>query len=230
MADAKNLLIGNDGAIYIVDGDTEVIGDGTKTLDEFTGGASGDGSGAGFYEVTSKATSSSELDELSVGQYFYNDGSLILVVGDNAKPIVLDATSTCDASLKSFELAMSKDKIEMTVLCDKIKTYRTGRTDVSGTLTGITSANDLRYLNPFLDVLEVAEDGTFTMSSQTDGVMYMLGFLNKEDVVGGKKIAVMGKIQLENGSISVADASAQEFSSSFSPVSGSKMNLIDIEL
>ena len=72
MADAKNLLIGTDGAIYIVDGDTELIGDGTETLDELVGGTSGDGGGAGFYEVTSKASSGSELDELSVGQYFYN--------------------------------------------------------------------------------------------------------------------------------------------------------------
>ena len=231
---AKQKLIGNDGALYLVkDTSAELVGDVTQTLDELVDGDKASGDGAGFYRITALATALTtvfDFEGAKVGFYFYNDGTLVPAVGDKVKEMVLEVSAVPDASIKSFEIALTKDKIEMTTLPDDIKTYRMGRTDASGTLSGITRADNLDYLNAFLPLLSVAADGEITYSESTDGELILLGFLNEKDVTGGKRIAVIGKIAIENGNIKIVDNTAQEFSSNFSPVSGDRLQLIEILL
>lgn len=228
----KTRLVGNDGALYLQEEATAFVGDGLKTLDELAGGAAASGAGKGFYQVSALAASSAfSWTDAEAKDYFYNDGTLVPAVGDECIPIALLASASEDTSIKSFELSLSKDKIDVTTLADKKqKTYRMGKADASGTLSGITTVGNDILKKRFMDVLDVASDGSFTMNRKTNDPLYFVGFLNDEEASGDTMIAVVGKIEIESGSLGASDGSAQEFSSGFSPSSGDRLQVINISV
>lgn len=229
---AKSRLIGNDGAIYLQEETVEYIGDGTKTLDVLAGGTAGDGAGKGFYQVVSIATTGTVFDweKPEVKDYFYNDGTLVLAEGDKAYPVALLNSQDEDTSIKSFEISLTKDKIDVTTLVDKVKTYRMGKVDASGTMSGITTIGDYTIQKRFLDILKVSDSGTFTMNRKTNSPLFFVGFLNDEDIEGDTLVAVVGKIEIESGAMGATDGSAQEFSSGFAPSSGDRLQIITIDI
>lgn len=230
---AKNRLIGEDGAIYLKSLSVEIVGDATKTLDELVGGDASSGAGKGFYQVVAIAETGSYFawEDVEKKDYFYNKGDGVLASGDIAVPVILLADDEEDTSIKSFDISLSKDKIDVTTIADrKQKTYRMGKADASGTMSGITSvANDV-IKNRFMDVLTVKADGTFEMKRKTNDELYFVGYLNDEEVSGDTLVAVVGKIEVESGSLGASDGSAQEFSSGFAPSSGDRLQIINIVL
>ena len=228
----KDRLIGNDGALYIAEQVTEYSGDATKTLDVLAGGASASGKGKGFYQVTAIASETSVFNWTGpeVKDYFYNDGSLVLATGDKARPICLLNSASEDTSIKSFEISLTKDKIDVTTLSDKVKTYRMGKVDASGTMTGITTISNTTVQERFLDILSVSTAGAFSMKRKTNSPLFFVGFLNDEEVAGDTLMAVVGKIEIESGSLGATDGSAQEFSSGFAASSADKLQIITIAL
>jgi hypothetical protein len=229
---AKSRLIGNDGAIYLQEEAVEYIGDGTKTLDVLAGGTAGGGAGKGFYQVVSIATTGTVFDweKPEVKDYFYNDGTLVLAEGDKAYPVALLNSQDEDTSIKSFEISLTKDKIDVTTMSDKIKTYRIGKADASGTLNGITTIGNDTVKQRFLDVMDVSKSGTFTMKRQSNKPLLFVGFLNSEEVEGDTLVAVVGRINIESGALGATDGSAQEYSSAFSAYSGDRLQVINIAL
>jgi len=228
----KDRLIGNDGAIYLLEEETEFVGDDTKTLDEHAAGLVASGDGKGFYQVTKIADSGSVFawSGAMVGDYFYNDGKLKPIVGDACLPVALLNKVTEDTSIKGFEVALTKDKIDVTTIPDKVKTYRMGKTDANGTLNGITSVSNDMIRSRFLDNMKVSSAGAFTMTRKTDKPMLFVGFLNADEIAGDTLIAVVGRIEVENVSLGATDGSAQEFSSGFAASSGDKLQLITIDI
>lgn len=229
---AKERLIGNDGAIYLVDSAiAELTGDATKTLDVLTGGTAGSGKGKGFYRITSLTDTKTEFwADVEVGDYFYDNGALVLSTGNKAVPICLLNEVSEDTSIKGFEISLTKDKIDVTTLADKVKTYRMGKVDASGTMSGITTIGDYTIQKRFLDILKVSDSGTFTMNRKTNSPLFFVGFLNDEDIEGDTLVAVVGKIEIESGAMGATDGSAQEFSSSFAPSSGDRLQIITIDI
>lgn len=229
---AKDRLIGNDGALYLTEQTSEYSGDATKTLDEFAGGASASGKGKGFYQVTAIADASSVFNwsDPEVKDYFYNDGTLVLATGDKARPVCLLNSASEDTSIKSFEISLTKDKIDVTTLSDKVKTYRMGKVDASGTMTGITTISNMTVQKRFLDILSVSTAGAFTMNRKVNTPLFFVGFLNDEEVAGDTLMAVVGKIEIESGSLGATDGSAQEFSSGFAASSADRLQIITIAL
>lgn len=229
----KEPLIGTDGALFMATDGTEYIGDGIKTLDELAGGTSGDGSGAGWYQVSALPLTGSifNWNEAQVDDYFYDNGSLLMVSGDKAIAYVLDVTASEDTSIKSFAVNFTKDKIDVTTLVNrKQKVYRPGRADASGTLEGITSVSNDTIRNKFMDVLTVSTTNTKTMIRKNDDPVFMLGFLNLEGITGDYKIAVVGKINLEGVNLGSTGEGSQDFSTAFSPASGDRLQLIKVEI
>ena len=229
---AKTRLIGNDGAIYLTAIAAAYVGDATKTFDVLAGGAIGSKEGQGFYQVTAIKAAGSYIDWTSpeVGDYFYNDGTGVMEVGDTAIPIALITSQDEDTSVKSFEISLSKDKIDVTTLSDDQKTYRMGKADASGTMNAITVVSNNTIQNRFMDIMDVSSAGAFTMTRLTDDALYFVGFLNDEQTSGDTLVAVVGKIEIESGSLGASDGSAQEFSSSFAPASGDRLQLINIDI
>lgn len=230
--DPSNRLIGNDGAVYLIDAKVaEVTGDDTKTLDELVdSGTKGDKTAEGFYKVVALASTTSALTGLAVGDYFYNDGSLVLKTGDKVLPIAMINKIGEDTSIKGFEISLTRDKTELTTMSDTLKTYRMGKADASGTMTGITTVNEDVLKNKFLDVITVSNAGAFTKSKQNNTPIYFVGFLNADkDVANGTLVAVVGRIDIESGNLGATVGNAQEFSAGFAPFSGDKLQVINIE-
>jgi len=228
----KSRLVGNDGAIYLVDSAiTELTGDATKTLDVLNSGTVGDGTGKGFYRITTLTATISEFwADVEVGDYFYDDGTLVLSTGNKVVPICLLNKVSEDTSIKGFEISLTKDKIDVTTLSDKVKTYRMGKVDASGSMSGITTIGDYTVQKRFLDILNVSDSGTFTMNRKTNSPLFFVGFLNDEDIKGDTLVAVVGKVEIESGAMGATDGSAQEFSSSFAPSSGDRLQIITIDI
>ena len=227
---AKSRLIGNDGAIYLSAVAASYVGDSSDTLDELAGGGAASGVGKGIYQVTAIAAAASFFSWASpeVGDYFYEDGAGVLTTDDTAIPVVLLNSASEDASVKSFEISLSKDKIDVTTLSDDQKTYRMGKADASGTMNAITVVSNNTIQNRFMDIMDVSSAGAFTMTRLTDDALYFIGFLNDEETSADTMVAIVGKIEIESGSLGAADGSAQEFSSSFAPASGDRLQLINI--
>jgi len=207
-------------------------GDNSDTLDELAGGAAASEAGKGFYQVTSVAATGTNFTWTSpeVGDYFYNDGTLVPDTDDNCRPVILLTDVDEDASIKSFEISLSKDKVDVTALSDDQKSYRMGKTDASGTLTAITVVSNDTIKNRFMDIMDVSSVGAFTMTRLTNDELYFVGYLNDEETSGDTMAAVIGKIEIESGSLGAADGSAQEFSASFAPASDDRLQLINIDI
>lgn len=232
MSLAKDRLIGNDGAIYLLGESTVLVGDGEDTLDVLAGGIASSGEGKGFYRVEAMASSGSVFSwaGAEVGDYFYNDGKMKMIVGDKALPVCLLNSQDEDTSIKSFEIALTKDKIDVTTLSDKIKTYRMGKADASGTLDGITSISNDKIRSRFLDTLKVSTAGAYTMTRKSNKPLLFVGFLNAEEIAGDTLVAIVGRIEVENVTLGATDGSAQEFSTGFSASSSDRLQLINIEV
>jgi len=219
-------LIGNDGYVCLGEVGTELVGDATDDLDDMIAG--GVGSGAGFYQVTAIATSLSEFDwtDAEVGDYFWNDGTLVMATGDKCRAL----PKTANASIKNFEIPLSKDKIDTTVLTDAQKTYRMGKGDASGSMTGVTLIGDEIISDRFIDRMEVASDGTFTMHKMKNTPFYFVGFLQSDDTAGETMVAIVGKVEAESFRYGATDGQAQEFTTGFAPTAGDKFQKVNIAI
>jgi hypothetical protein len=231
---AKTKLIGSDGYVASQEVGVDLVGDGVSDLDTLVTG--GVGAGARFYEIIQIADATSAIAGLSTsfqaGDFFYNDGTLVLSAGtlleDQVKALPgLNEVSERDQQIKSFEITLSKDKIDTTTLTDPLKTYRMGRGDAAGTLTGITIVQENIYSDRFLTRVEQDPDGTnTTITRQTDDPIYFVGVLQKDTSTDEKAMAIVGKVELEGFTYGATDGSAQEFTSGFAPTASSTLQKV----
>lgn len=228
-------LIGSDGYVIMTEIASALVGDGASDLDTLVGG--GVGSGAGIYQIDTIASSGSAISALNsaflTGDYFYNDGTLVPAIGDNVIKLggYTDSTER-DTSIKSFEISLTKDKIDTTTLTDPLKTYRMGRSDASGTMTGVTEPNREILSDRFLDRIEQEPDGTSTtVNRSVTTPLYFVGFLQGQTITSGNRvIAIVGKIEPETFTYGAADGSAQEFTTSFAPTAGDTLQKVVISI
>jgi hypothetical protein len=218
-------LIGNDGYICLGELGTALDGDGTKTFEDLGGDTD-----YAFYQVTDIANSGSFFDwtGAEVGDYFWAKGSNIMADGDSAREL---PTSSLE-SIKSFEISLSKEKIDVTTLVDSLKTYRMGKADASGSMTGVTTIGEETISDRFLDRLAVTDKSTgptYTITRKSGDAAYIVGFLQGEETSGETVVAIVGKVEFESFNYGASDGSAQEFTTSFAPTSGDKLQKITIE-
>jgi hypothetical protein len=219
-------LIGEDGYVAIGELGTELEGDSSSDFDTLVGG--GTGSGKGFYQLTAFTTASTYIDwsEPEVTDYFYDDGTGIMNTGDKARAL---PTTALD-SIKTFEIALSKTKIDVTTLVDKLMTYRMGKADAVGSMTGVTIVAEEILSDRFLDRMEVDNAGARTMNRRTDLPVYFVGYLQGEELSGETLVAIVGKVELENYTYGASLGSAQEFNTGFAPTAGDKLQKINVAI
>jgi hypothetical protein len=217
---AKERLIGSDGKLVTVTYDDAVTGDDTQDLDELAGGTSGDGSGEGWYEVVSISDGTSALDDaLSAGDLFWDDGTTVLATGTSSDDSVKKLIETEKADIQSFNLEFSRAEIDVTTLSDDTKRYRSGKTDMSGSLEGLTTigvTDGAGYItDSFIRIISQASDGSVTVTEIDDDPLYIKGVVQGDTSAGETEAFVWAKVTILSYTLNAGGEDAQSFSSNF---------------
>ena len=199
MADIERLT-GNDGKLVTVTYGEEVT---TGALLEQ------------WYEVTAIAATSGFAAITVVGDLVWGDG-ITLVNSDKAKPLV----EAEQADITSFNLEISKAEIDVTTMSDTVRRYRAGKTDMTGSLEGITTLGETDsagwVLNNFLAVNRTAADGTITKSAIDSSPLYIKGVIQRDTSTAGEQEAFLwARVTILGTSLGAGGDDAQSFSSNF---------------
>lgn len=204
-------LVGSDGTLFTAVIGTEIVGDNITPL------------AAGYYVVTAIAGSSNFPASAGTGAIDIRVGDLIKVgttaltpnTGDNVKPLTL--TERCD--VQSWTLNFTADEIETTTFCDLVKTYEVGKTDSSGTITGITSIGTTTgpdgFLRQFTDTIEQDDQTQYDVYAKNTSLIFALLTANKEGSAKGDEIDYFAPINIFSSDIGGDQASAQTFTTTF---------------
>ena len=181
----------------------------------------GDGSTAnpadGTYLVTSVASSGSALPAgIEAGYLCQLTTSDTPAIGDDVKPVTL--TNMCFVQGASMEF--SRDELEVTTLCDTVKTYKAGFTDVSGSFDGITDAGNtdlLAIIGRFIDTVQLSADGsTATITDANTDMFYLQLEVNKETSSANEPVEYyFVPVTFISTSAGVTQGSAQTFTAGF---------------
>lgn len=212
---AIDRLIGSDGKLVTVDLEAEVVGDAIDTLDELAGGLAASGDGAGWWSITALAASSAFPSGLSVGELFWDDGTLVPAVGDKCSLL----TETEKADIQSFSIEINKAEIDVTVLADAVKRYRAGKTDMTGSMEGLTTLGETDaagyIINNFIKVISQASAGTVVVSEADGSAIYIKGVIQKSTASGEKEAFIWAKVNILSSSLGASGEDAQSFTSNF---------------
>lgn len=167
-----------------------------------------------WYLVTAIDGSSSGFPAgAQVGYLLRSGGTETLAGDDTAKPLTL--TDLCD--IQNWGMDFSKAEIDVTTLCDDQKKYLAGKTDITGSSTGVytigtTDANG-GIQNNFVAIVEAS--GTYTIHEIDDGTLYVQLVTQKDDSAGETEQFYFAPITLTSFSQGATEGEAQTFDSSF---------------
>lgn len=199
---ATKRLIGKDGKVSKGVKETAINGDGIATL------------AVGFYVATAILSSGSGLPTgLQVGYIFKADNTIVPAVGETVIPITF--TDLCD--IKSANLEFTKEEVDVTTLCDAVKTYRSGFSDATGSLEGVTTIGVTEQLiNKFIPTVEQVADLSSVTITDIDGDPLFLRIeVNKESTVEEDTAFYIAPVTLNSYSASAGIEGDQAFTSNF---------------
>lgn len=202
-------LVGEDASAYRFTLGTMVTGDGTTTFM----------SAGKIYKIAAKATTTSIFPVgFSVNDYYYAPLQQTLAVGDNVYPV----TETLIADCNSWDMTVSADSIEVTVLKDTVKKYRKGKVDIDGTITGIDTTDQLKTAgsihNRFIKVVNLTsgiapvEADIFPIDSSD---YFIKAYLNDDTLIGNTQVFILAQIDPLGTKWGASIGDAQEWSADF---------------
>lgn len=149
-----------------------------------------------------------------VGYMFRGDGTLTLVGDDVASPF--EGTDLCD--IQSWGLDYTKSESEVTTMCDDQKVYRSGKTDVTGSIEGVMTIGvtdlDNGFQNQFVTI--VKQDGsTYDFFAAENQEFYVQLYTDKTTAAGEVEAFYFMPITVTGFSASAGGEDAQTFSSPF---------------
>jgi len=199
---ATKQLIDQDGNLAKGAVGNTIIGDGTTAIPA-----------EGYYVVKGIATSGSTLPTgIEAGYLVYLTETDVPAIDDDVAPITF--TELC--YVQNGSLDFNKDEIETTTLCDGIKTYRAGRTDLSGAFDGVYESGneEVRELvNRFIDTVKLSADGsTADLEKQNSDIFYLQYQMNKDSTQNEPVEFFFMPITILSTSSGIAQGSAQTFS------------------
>ena len=175
--------------------------------------------------VTGTATAGTEykivrLDGTTVFPDGFRVGDLYTATGTetfSATNSAALATAALIGDITSFKFTFSKDAIDVTVLADEQKHYRAGKSDVTGTIEGITFVDKLAdgsaIANRFLRIVNIGSTGTLAMNKVDNSDLFIKGFLQKDDTSGETQVWVCAQVELLGYDFGAATSDAQSWSS-----------------
>jgi hypothetical protein len=207
-------LVGNDGRIFGTVLGTEVDGDDSTPLP------------VGRHLITAVAGStgwpaSAETGavDIQVGyiiEFRTGDTTITPATGDSYVP--LTETQLCDIS--GWSLEFSADEIDVTTLCDTQKVYEVGKTDVTGSVSGIVtlgqtdSVADFGLARRFMDIVRQSGGDDVNLFTQTATEIFAELVVNA-DTNKGDYLLYYAPVNLFGFSLAAASgAEAQTFESS----------------
>ena len=175
--------------------------------------------------VTGTATKGAEykivkMDGATVFPDGYKIGDLYTAAGTetfSATNSAALATAAIIGDITSFKFTFSKDAVEVTVLADAQKHYRAAKSDVTGTIEGITFVDKLAdgsaVANRFLRIANIAANGSITLNKVDNSDLFIKGFLQKDDADGETQVWVSAQVELLGYDFGAATSDAQAWSS-----------------
>ena len=151
------------------------------------------------------------------GDMIQGQASMTFSATNSAQLVTFELVQDCS----SWNAEFSKDEIELTVLADKVKKYRSGKADATGTLEGINFISELKKVgglaNRFLRIVngDTAGNTASVLSEVSNGDYYFRGLLQDDDTIGETVTFLFGKIELFNWSAGAAVGDAQSWSCNF---------------
>ncbi|PNX49894.1 MAG: hypothetical protein BV457_00205 [Thermoplasmata archaeon M9B1D] len=193
-----------DGNLASVSLGAEIEGDGVTPLS------------AGYYVITAVGSPSGLPTNAEAGYPFYSDTGITPETGDKVKPMTF--TNLCDVQNASLEFA--KDEIEDTTICDRVKTYKFGRSDITGTIEGVMTVGltDLAnsFMNKVIDIVSQSADLSTLIISKIDNTkIYLQLEVNKESINDEPTSFYLLPVVLGGFSAGISQGEAQTFSSNF---------------
>lgn len=204
-------LVGDDAYLKKVAFGSEIAGDNSTPLPA-----------PGVYMVTKVAVSSNFPATALGGTGIAPGDILILATGDSLVPnindnvVTLNLTDQCD--VQNWGMEFSRNEIDVTTVCDIINVYRAGKSDMTGTISGIfvvgtSDAIDGKF-RKFMDIAKQDEVSSFDRFPQEDeiglGFFYMNHDPNIADIM-----YIVAPYQIYGSAAGGEIGSAQTFSTSF---------------
>ena len=198
----RKRLVGKDGKVYRGVKGTEITGNGTTTLEK-----------GKFYVATAIAETGSGFPQgVKVGRVFVGNGTSAPT--ENDRYFELTLISQCDVTSASVEF--DNDEIDVTTLCDDIRKYRSGFTDASGSLEGLTTLDLTEStISKFVSVQKQDAQGAITVIEKNDDVLILAIELNKIDNSDADRAIFFTPAVLNGYNLEVAIDDAQTFTSDF---------------
>ncbi len=199
-------LIGSDGKL-VVGTFGATIDTGTLTVDV-------------WYLVTVVGGSSVLPTNAVVGYLYKADGTEDFTAsGDEAKPWT--GTDLCD--VQSWGLDMSKAEAEVTTMCDNVRVYRAGKTDVTGNLEGVFTIGVTNlvggFQNQFVTIVKQDDAGTppadYVISLAAGATVLAKLYVDKTVVTGESEGFYYVPISLTGFSAAAGGEDAQTFTAPF---------------
>jgi hypothetical protein len=151
------------------------------------------------------------------GDLIQGDGAMTFSATNSAQPVTFTTMEDCS----SWSVEFTKDEIEVTVLSDKVKKYRAGKADASGSIEGINFVSELKkaggVANKFLRVVKGDKlvNSASSMSAVDNSEFYFRGLLQDYDALGETVVFLFGKIELYGWTAGAAVGDAQSWTSNF---------------
>lgn len=175
------------------------------------------------YLVTARAASESALPKgLVVGDIFLAHTAITLSNDDKVKPLTM--TKFC--GFQNIDGTFDKEQIDVTAICDKTTTYRTGRltVELSGTLvvetsTGEVTATDV-VMGNLITLLSQQSDDSYVRSAV--GADVNVAIVLTEGIAGNdvKDLTLYTPAQISSGGFSGGTNSAKTADVSLSVTTG----------
>lgn len=155
------------------------------------------------------------------GSAIYKPEDLILGNGQtmNAANTAQLVTFTAITDCSGFDLAFSRDEIEVTVLTDQVKKYRPGKTDLTGTIRGINFISEMKQdnslANRFFRMVSATAANVSTVYAVDESELFGQFFIQDDTTTSGETQAFLfGQIELYGYNLGAAVTDAQAWESS----------------
>lgn len=177
--------------------------------------------------VTGSATAGAEYKIVKLdGTTVFPDGYKVgdLWVAPTTTPPTFSATNSAALAtpklvgeITSFKFTFSKDAIEVTTLADLVKVYRAGKSDVTGTIEGITFVDSLAdgssIANRFIRIVNIGSTGDTTLNAIDNSDLFVKCYLQKDDTAGETQVWMSAQVELLGYDFGAATSDAQSWSS-----------------
>ena len=199
---AKDRLIGADATFY----------KGTAAATATTSGTMIEGA---IYKIATISGTTVFPTGFEVGYYFLGDSTKTLSAGNSAYLVTTEEA----ADVTEFSIEFSADEVEVTTLPDDVKKYRRGKTDLSGSVSGINFVSEMKkagsVANRFLRTVTVTSGYGSASMNLVDGTQLVgVFYLQKDKTTPAETSAILiAEIELFGYNLGASTGDAQDWES-----------------